>query len=65
MKIQGVRIKNGPARSALTAFGMRRSSGKSGISAIKPTPSGDIEITLDTGAAVAGSRRYREALEST
>ena len=33
------------------------------ISAIKPTPSGDIEITLDTGAVLPGSRRYREALE--
>jgi hypothetical protein len=32
------------------------------ISAVKPTPSGDIEITLDTGAALAGSRRYRDAL---
>jgi hypothetical protein len=32
------------------------------ISAIKPTPSGDIEITLDTGAALTGSRRYRDAL---
>lgn len=33
------------------------------ISAIKPTPSGDIEITLDTGAVLSGSRRYRDALE--
>lgn len=34
------------------------------ISAIRPTPSGDVEITLDTGGVLAGSRRYREALES-
>lgn len=33
------------------------------IASIKPTPSGDIEITLDTGPALAGSRRYRDALE--
>jgi len=37
---------------------------RSHISAIKPTPSGDIEISLDTGATLAGSRRYRDALES-
>lgn len=35
------------------------------VSAIKPTPSGDIEITLDTGRTLAGSRRYRAALETT
>lgn len=34
------------------------------IAAIKPTPSGDIEITLDDGRVLAGSRRYREALET-
>lgn len=34
------------------------------IAAIKPTPSGDVEITLDDGRAFAGSRRYRSALES-
>lgn len=34
------------------------------ISSIKPTPSGDIEITLDDGRAIAGSRRYRAALET-
>lgn len=33
------------------------------IASIKPTPSGDIEITLDTGAVLSGSRRYRETLE--
>lgn len=33
------------------------------ISAIRPTPSGDVEITLDDGRNIAGSRRYREALE--
>lgn len=31
---------------------------------IKPTPSGDIEITLNNGHALAGSRRYRGALET-
>jgi len=34
------------------------------IAAVKPTPSGDIEITLDSGRTVAGSRRYRAALEA-
>ncbi len=33
------------------------------IRALTPTPSGDVEITLDDGRVVAGSRRYREALE--
>lgn len=33
------------------------------IRALAPTPSGDVEITLDDGRVVAGSRRYREALE--
>lgn len=33
------------------------------IAASKPTPSGDLEITLTDGRAVSGSRRYREALE--
>lgn len=34
------------------------------IGAIKPTPSGDIEITLDDGRTLAGSRRYRDGLET-
>lgn len=34
------------------------------IAAIKPTPSGDAEITLDTGATLTASRRYRSALET-
>ena len=33
------------------------------IRALAPTPSGDVEITLDDGRTVAGSRRYREGLE--
>lgn len=33
------------------------------ISAIRPTPSGDVEITLDDSRSIAGSRRYRDALE--
>jgi hypothetical protein len=32
------------------------------IMALKPTPAGDVEITLDTGRTLMGSRRYREAL---
>lgn len=32
------------------------------ISAVKPTAAGDVEITLDTGHTVSGSRRYRAAL---
>jgi hypothetical protein len=34
------------------------------ISALRPGPSGDFELTLDTGQVVAGSRRYRSAVES-
>lgn len=34
------------------------------ISAIKPTPSGDVEITLDDSRTLTGSRRYRAALET-
>jgi hypothetical protein len=34
------------------------------IRALKPTPAGDIEITLEDGRSVLGSRRYRAALES-
>lgn len=33
------------------------------ISAIKPTPAGDVEITLDDGSTLLGSRRYRASLE--
>jgi len=33
------------------------------IRALAPTPSGDVEITMDDGRIIAGSRRYREALE--
>ncbi len=36
---------------------------RAAIASIKPTPSGDVEITLNDGRALAGSRRYREALE--
>lgn len=32
------------------------------IRALKPTPSGDVEITLDDGRTLLGSRRYRETL---
>jgi hypothetical protein len=37
---------------------------RSHIAQIKPTPSGDIELTLDDGCVLAGSRRYRAALET-
>jgi DNA-binding LytR/AlgR family response regulator len=35
---------------------------KTQIAALKPTPSGDIEITLANGRTVLGSRRYRAVL---
>jgi hypothetical protein len=35
------------------------------IGALKSTPSGDVEITLDDGRTVLGSRRYRAALETS
>lgn len=34
------------------------------IGAIKPTPSGDVEIMLDDGRTLNGSRRYRAALDA-
>ena len=34
------------------------------VAAFKPTPSGDLEITLDDGSVIGGSRRFRDALES-
>jgi uncharacterized membrane protein YhaH (DUF805 family) len=37
---------------------------RSRIAAIKPTPAGDIDIVLDDGRNVAGSRRYRANLEA-
>jgi hypothetical protein len=33
------------------------------IAALKPTASGDVEITMDDGRVLTGSRRYRAALE--
>jgi len=33
------------------------------VSAFKPTPSGDLEITVDDGRVVGGSRRFRALLE--
>jgi len=35
------------------------------IRAVKPTASGDFEVTLDDGQTLAGSRRYRAALGDT
>lgn len=37
---------------------------KARISGFRPTPSGDLEITLDDGRVVGGSRRFRAMLES-
>lgn len=34
------------------------------VSALQPGPSGDFELTLDTGQTVPGSRRYRHAVVS-
>jgi hypothetical protein len=34
------------------------------IAGFRPTPSGDLEITLDDGRMIAGSRRFRAALET-
>jgi LytTr DNA-binding domain len=34
------------------------------VAAFKPTPSGDLEITLDDGRTIAGSRRYRAGMEN-
>jgi DNA-binding LytR/AlgR family response regulator len=36
---------------------------RSRIKAFKPTPSGDLEITLDDGSMIGGSRRFRDAME--
>jgi hypothetical protein len=38
---------------------------RSRVKAFKPTPSGDLEITLDDGRTIAGSRRYRAGMETT
>lgn len=38
---------------------------RTNIIAIKPTASGDVEITLNDGRTIAGSRRYRDALEGS
>jgi hypothetical protein len=34
------------------------------VIALKPGPNGDFELTLDSGQAIAGSRRYRRAISS-
>jgi DNA-binding LytR/AlgR family response regulator len=36
---------------------------RSRLRSFKPTPSGDLEITLDDGRVIAGSRRFRAAVE--
>lgn len=36
---------------------------RTSIAAIKPTPAGDVEITLTDNRTLAGSRRYRDALD--
>lgn len=40
-----------------------RLANRARIAALKPTPSGDVEITLDDGRTLVGSRRYRASLE--
>lgn len=37
---------------------------RAAIGAIKPTPSGDVEISLTDGRTIVGSRRYRDALQA-
>ena len=34
------------------------------VSELKPGANGDFELTLDTGQAISGSRRYRDAVAS-
>jgi hypothetical protein len=34
------------------------------VTSFKPTPSGDLEITLDDGRTITGSRRYRAGMEN-
>ncbi len=36
---------------------------RSRITGFKPTPSGDLEIMLDNGSVIGGSRRFRDAME--
>lgn len=36
---------------------------RSRLQSFRPTPSGDLEITLDDGRVIAGSRRFRTAVE--
>lgn len=37
---------------------------RSRLRSFRPTPSGDLEITLDDGRVIAGSRRFRTAVET-
>jgi len=34
------------------------------MASLKPTPSGDFEVTLDAGRTLLGSRRYRPGFET-
>lgn len=52
------------ARSGFVRVHRSRIANRARISALRPTPSGDVEITLDDGRTLLGSRRYRAALES-
>lgn len=64
------------ARGTLAAFGEKlgghgfvrihrsRLINRARVKSFKPTPSGDLEIELDDGRTIAGSRRFRAALES-
>jgi DNA-binding LytR/AlgR family response regulator len=52
------------SRSGFVRVHRSRIVNRARISALRPTPSGDIEITLDDGRTLLGSRRYRATLES-
>ncbi|RYG32577.1 MAG: LytTR family transcriptional regulator [Burkholderiales bacterium] len=65
------------ARGTLAAFGEKlgghgfvrihrsRLINRARMKSFKPTPSGDLEILLDDGRIIVGSRRFRAALETT
>jgi hypothetical protein len=65
------------ARGTLAAFAERlvnrgfvrihrsRLVNRARVAAFKPTASGDVEIRLDDGSVIGGSRRFRDSLETT
>jgi hypothetical protein len=52
------------AQRGFTRVHRSRLVNRARIGALKPTPSGDVEITLDDGRTIVGSRRYRDALNA-